>query len=225
MLYSHRCHLLLNTRIRTCTRTRPWVSGGHYRPEPRANQPLHPALPWQRPCLSENPAAPGGLADRERSNHEPPFPEGRQRPLGRARSASPAGYPGVSECSPKGAGAVDALAFPNGVRRARHWRLAPGTPVCRAHPAAVPQSTARPRSPHGRPRTPPAERPVPLLADCCWLAHPTDPSRPAVSTHSRPSVAPGRNGSRRRADAQGREPPDGPAASGPRPRRAPDTHS
>lgn len=125
----------------------------------------------------------------------------------------------MSHCSPKGAGVVDAMAFPNGVRRARHRRLTPGTPVCRTHTAAVLQSTVRARSPPSQPRTPTAGRPVPFLVACGWVAHPTDPPRPTVGVYSRPSVPPGRNGSRRARTPRAKShptalPPQGPIPAG-----------
>ena len=103
--------------------------------------------------LSEISAALSRLEQRERSRHNPPLPERRQRPLGwhapfpRLGTQGWASFPRGSRS--RGREGVSQYAAVLQARQA-HSR---DTCVCRAHPPAAPQSATRARSPPSHPGT------------------------------------------------------------------------
>lgn len=109
-------------------------TGCQYSRESRADRPSHPPLLWAAAVPFGEPGGPeqAGAAPRERRRHNPPFSEGRQRPLGGAHSIPKAGHPGVSNSSPRERESWTRRGFPAGCG-------APGTPVllpghlCAAH--------------------------------------------------------------------------------------------
>lgn len=85
-------------------------------------------------------------------------------------------------------------------------------------PTAVPQSTARARSPPRHPRTQAAGRRVSFLLGLL-LARPSYASLPPHYKHPHPSSAPRGQKPTGRSDAPDQAPPDCPSRPGPRPRR------
>lgn len=186
------------------------VTGCQYSKESLANQPFHPSpsSEWRR-CLSENLGALSRLELRARSEAvqaafsrgkaAPPFPEGRQRPLGREHSSPPVGHPGVSNSSPRELESWMRRKFPTGCSTPVPL---PDTCVPRTS-TVVTQSTICARSPPGHPRTHTAGRRVSFL-NGLWLSRQFYVFFPPRYNHLCPSLsAPGTEKPARRTDAQG----------------------
>lgn len=187
------------------------LTGCQYAQESGADHPTQP-FTGQRLCLSENPAALSRLQHCVQGAHQaqPALSRGEAAPPWTGPLYSHGWAPRGRQLFSQGAGVVDAKGFPNGLRRARHSRPTPGTPVCRAPTLGAPSATGA-RSPPDHPRTQATRRQISFLIEPL-LARPFYASSPPHYKH--PHRSPG---ARETEIQPGARPPELSAARGPLP--------